>query len=91
MVSAYKGKGRGQQEEHSQMFSLYLRDIVSRRPFGHSSQRRGKEKRLDLPLVVNGLDNESQRRADRVDVLAHDLLDNRRLPSIVQAPKIDIG
>jgi len=39
----------------------------------------------DIPLIVNGLNDESQRRADRCDVFVHYLLDNSRLACIVQA------
>ena len=39
-----------------------------------------------LPLNVDGLDNETQRRADRVNVLIHDPLHNSRLARIVKAP-----
>jgi hypothetical protein len=35
------------------------------------------------PIVVNGLDNKTQRRTDTVHILIHDLLDDCRLPSII--------
>jgi len=39
-----------------------------------------------LPSNVDGLDNETQRRTDRVDVLIHNPLHNSRLARIVKAP-----
>ena len=39
----------------------------------------------NVPLVINSLDNKAQRRTDGIDVLAHDLLDDRRLSGIIQA------
>lgn len=38
------------------------------------------------PFVVNGLDNEAQRRAHCIDIFAHNLLDNRRLSCIIKPP-----
>lgn len=38
-----------------------------------------------LPLVVDGLDDEAQRGTDGIDIFAHDALDNRGLPSIIEA------
>ena len=40
---------------------------------------------MGIPVVVDGLDDEAEGGADRVDILAHDLLDNRRLARIVEA------
>ena len=37
------------------------------------------------PFIVNGLDDEAKRRADGVDILSHDLLDNCRLSCIVES------
>jgi hypothetical protein len=60
------------------MLSLYLRLSVLL----------GMPERLeDLPIIVDGLDDEPQGRADRVDILAHDLLDDCGLSRVVQAPK----
>jgi hypothetical protein len=44
---------------------------------------------LFLPLVVNRLDDEAQRRAYCVDIFSHNLLDNRRLSRIVESTAID--
>lgn len=44
-----------------------------------------RERERDKPFKVDSLDDEPQRRADGVDVLVHNLLDNRRLASVVQA------
>lgn len=38
-----------------------------------------------LPVIVDRLDNETQRRADAVHIFIHDLLDNRRLTGVVEA------
>lgn len=43
---------------------------------------------LCLPLVVNRLDDEAQRRAHCVDIFSHNLLDNRRLSRIVESTAI---
>jgi hypothetical protein len=43
---------------------------------------------LYLPLVVNRLDDEAQRRAHCVDIFSHNLLDNRRLSRIVESTAI---
>jgi hypothetical protein len=43
---------------------------------------------LYLPLVVNRLDDEAQRRAYCVDIFSHNLLDNRRLSRIVESTAI---
>jgi hypothetical protein len=37
------------------------------------------------PFVINGLDDESECRAYSIDILVHDLLDNRSLPRIIKA------
>lgn len=39
------------------------------------------------PLEVNCFDDESQSRADSIDILIHDSLDNSRLSSIVETTK----
>jgi hypothetical protein len=38
------------------------------------------------PLVVNGFNDKPQRRADCIDILAHNLLDNCRFPGIIEPP-----
>lgn len=48
------------------------------------SRRFAQSKSTDgLPLVFNRLDDESQRRANRVDVLVHDFLDDGGFARIV--------
>ena len=59
------------------MFSLYLSSSAAA-PRHRQSQ--------NIPVVLDRLDDEAERRADAVDVLAHDLLHNSRLSCIVQAP-----
>lgn len=59
-------------------------------------RRRGVEGEIEVekqvrrfdhpPFVINRLDDEPQCRADGIDVLVHDPLDNRRLPRIVESP-----
>ena len=39
-----------------------------------------------IPVVLDRLDDESERRADTVDILVHDLLHNGRLSRVVQTP-----
>ena len=39
-----------------------------------------------LPFVIDGLDDEAERGTDCIHILAHDLLDNGRLASIIETP-----
>lgn len=61
------------------MFNLYLRKHAGQYVVcltvmvGHSNP----------PFIVDSLDDETESRADGVDILAHDLLDNGRLARIV--------
>jgi hypothetical protein len=44
-----------------------------------------RNKLWHLPFIVNRFDNETQSRADSVNIFAHDLLDYGCLPSIIKA------
>ena len=41
-----------------------------------------------LPIVVYRLDDEAKGRADAIDVLAHDPLDDSGLAGVVKAPMV---
>ena len=41
------------------------------------------------PIIINGLDNKTQRRTDTVHILIHNLLDNSGLACIVQSPTVN--
>jgi len=41
---------------------------------------------VHLPIVIDGLDDESERGADSIDIFIHDLLDYCGFASIVQTP-----
>lgn len=61
------------------MFSLYLGKIVS------GCRCLSLEIAGNLPLIVDGLDDEAQRRAHSIHVFPHDFLDDGRLSSVIQA------
>lgn len=62
------------------MLSLYLGNRSE--SLEHRREVRGD---LGSPIVVDRLDVEAESGADRVDVFAHDLLDDGRLSRIVEA------
>jgi len=39
-----------------------------------------------LPIIIDGLDDETERRTDSVDIFIHNLLDYRGFASIIQTP-----
>lgn len=49
------------------------------------AQEKRKEAKCAIPSVVDGLDDEPQRGADGVHILAHDLLDDGGLARIVES------
>lgn len=53
---------------------------------GWTSKSVGDVRKEDSPLVVDRLDDESQRGTNLRDILPHNPLHNRRLPRIVEPP-----
>lgn len=70
----------GRQSDVIQILSLYLQRTVS----GPASAIMGLS---SLPLIVDCLDVEAERRAHGIDILAHDFLDDCGLPGIVKSSK----
>lgn len=65
------------------MFSLYLMVVgLVPLPFLHPGVHL-RPQSTDSPLIIYRLDDEAEGRADGVDILAHDLLDDGCLARIV--------
>lgn len=76
---------KAQRSQRSKGVLTYVEFVSGARPL-ESDRLAPSRYCLCLPLVVDSLDDETERRADGVDILSHNLFDNCRLSCIVQAP-----